>query len=249
MRAWGSGASLPSWARLLHAKRPQLSEIGSRSAVVAALAAKTTRVPPHGADVTRAPHARASMLALVVGMVAYPLPPHSGFHISGQTRGFEGWYHRLTLPEEAASFGFVYSIFDPADTASPRHGVGMQLLADISEGPGSLVRREGPSSRFWADEHALALGHSFSGVTFRKPVAPAVFSRFVTEGFWLSSTLHQGQLGSCRWRYSITPQIGWGGGGGTKQYSTAGWLSALPVFEPHWQVVMAHGLASGVVED
>ena len=27
-----------------------------------------------------------------------------------------------------------------------------------------------------------------------------------------------------------------------------GWLAALPVFEPHWQVVMAHGLASGWIE-
>ena len=28
--------------------------------------------------------------------------------------------------------------------------------------------------------------------------------------------------------------------------SPAGWMTALPVFEPHWQVTMAHGLASGM---
>jgi len=42
--------------------------------------------------------------------------------------------------------------------------------------------------------------------------------------------------------------VGWGGRLGDKQYSTAGWLAAFPVFEPMYQVVMAHGLASGWVE-
>ena len=42
--------------------------------------------------------------------------------------------------------------------------------------------------------------------------------------------------------------MGWGGRLGDKQYSTAGWLAAFPVFEPMYQVVMAHGLASGWVE-
>ena len=30
--------------------------------------------------------------------------------------------------------------------------------------------------------------------------------------------------------------------------STAGWLSSLPVFEPHYQITMAHGLATGWIE-
>ncbi|CAI7846913.1 unnamed protein product [Closterium sp. NIES-54] len=50
-----------------------------------------------------------------------------------------------------------------------------------------------------------------------------------------------------RWRYEVTPIDGWGPRGGT-QLSTAGWLSALPAFEPHWQVCMAMGRASGWVE-
>jgi tocopherol cyclase len=43
----------------------------------------------------------------------------------------------------------------------------------------------------------------------------------------------------------VTPLAGWGGGPGQKQQATAGWLAALPVFEPHWQVLMSHGLATG----
>ena len=30
-----------------------------------------------------------------------------------------------------------------------------------------------------------------------------------------------------------------------RQYSTAGWLASYPVFEPHWQITMAHARASG----
>jgi Tocopherol cyclase len=40
---------------------------------------------------------------------------------------------------------------------------------------------------------------------------------------------------SCRWAFSVEPLDGWGDSGG-QQKATAGWLAALPVFEPHWQV-------------
>jgi len=35
---------------------------------------------------------------------------------------------------------------------------------------------------------------------------------------------------------------------GVPQQSTAGWLSFLPIFEPGWQILMAHGLATGWIE-
>ena len=47
-----------------------------------------------------------------------------------------------------------------------------------------------------------------------------------------------------RWAFSVRPVYGWGDESGV-QKATAGWLAALPVFEPHWQVVQAHGLATG----
>ena len=40
---------------------------------------------------------------------------------------------------------------------------------------------------------------------------------------------------SCEWSFTVEPQCGWGDVGG-RQRPTAGWLAALPVFEPHWQV-------------
>ena len=39
---------------------------------------------------------------------------------------------------------------------------------------------------------------------------------------------------SVKWAYSTRPIYGWGDTG-ADQKSTAGWLAAMPVFEPHWQ--------------
>ena len=44
----------------------------------------------------------------------------------------------------------------------------------------------------------------------------------------------------------ITPTVGWGGDvGKARQYSTAGWLAAFPIFEPHYQVLISNGIAKG----
>ncbi len=39
---------------------------------------------------------------------------------------------------------------------------------------------------------------------------------------------------SCAWDLTIKPMSGWGRNGEPR--ATAGWLSVLSVFEPHWQV-------------
>ena len=185
------------------------------------------------------------LLLSALGPLSYPQPPHSGYHMSGRRTGFEGWYHRLTLPDDA-SFGFIASIFDPADPKSPRHGVGFQLV-----GPDGVLSREGYAAddSFWADEHEFALGYTKSGVKFSRVAPAAAYNRFVQEGFQMSSTRHQGRLadGSADWCFDVTPRVGWGGREGSKQWSTAGWLASLPVFEPHYQILMADGTATGHV--
>lgn len=50
---------------------------------------------------------------------------------------------------------------------------------------------------------------------------------------------------TARWEYSTRPVYGWGDVK-SKQKSTAGWLAAFPVFEPHWQICMAGGLSTGI---
>ena len=85
-----------------------------------------------------------------------------------------------------------------------------------------------------------------------------VFQDTIEEGFQATATWHQGAIrdapGTCpgilpatvpcaKWAFNVRPVYGWGESG-YPQRSTAHWLSSLPVFEPHWQVLMAHGKSS-----
>ena len=70
---------------------------------------------------------------------------------------------------------------------------------------------------------------------FQDPLAPSLLPPLFPRSFI-----------RCRWEFCIEPLAGWGPP--ERQQSTAGWLSALPIFEPHWQVLLAHGEATGWIE-
>ena len=81
---------------------------------------------------------------------------------------------------------------------------------------------------------------------------PEQFTQHIQEGYQATATWHQGSLhepsgASARWEYQIQPAYGWGDANRLQQ-STAGWLSSLQIFEPGWQILMAHGLATGWIE-
>lgn len=178
------------------------------------------------------------------------------------TTVFEGWYWRVTLPGDGQSFALIFSIEDPSGRG-PFSGVGAQVMGP---GDGYICQYVDDVRTFWADPSLLTLG-----ATFRSPVgtppprgilAEAGFNSSVSEGFQASATWQQGRIvaseaatagppmstvPSCRWAFSVRPEAGWGDAG-ARQRSTAGWLASLPVFEPHWQVLMAHGTASGWIE-
>lgn len=63
--------------------------------------------------------------------------------------------------------------------------------------------------------------------------------------FFVLRTNYVETMPSARWEYSTRPIYGWGDVG-SEQLATAGWLAALPVFEPHWQICMASGLSTGI---
>jgi hypothetical protein len=42
---------------------------------------------------------------------------------------------------------------------------------------------------------------------------------------------------NCSWSLTLQPIYGWGDTSARSQKATAGWLSVLSVFEPHWQVI------------
>lgn len=125
------------------------------------------------------------------------------------------------------------------------------VFSTTGMGTGNVVERKGwPASAF-----------KTPNVTNRMMPA-STFDREVGHGFQASATWHQGSLiaddrgaagslkssvSGCRWAFSVNPRIGWGDEG-ERQRATAGWLAALPVFEPHWQVLMADGEATGWIE-
>ncbi|MBE9042612.1 tocopherol cyclase family protein [Oscillatoriales cyanobacterium LEGE 11467] len=178
--------------------------------------------------------------------------PHSGYHWDGiSERFFEGWYYRVTLPEDRQTFAFMYSIEDPIGDR-PYSLSGAQILGPDDE---YLYRRFPDVGQFWAAPDRLGLGHWGTTDLTSSPtfLEASLFDRHVGEGYQGTATWHQGNLQDpetgdrCRWQYAIQPVYGWGDSDGIQQ-STAGWLSFLPIFEPGWQILMAHGLATGWIE-
>ncbi|HLO84984.1 MAG TPA: tocopherol cyclase family protein [Nostocaceae cyanobacterium] len=177
--------------------------------------------------------------------------PHSGYHWNGSSRRFfEGWYFRVTLPEIGQTFAFMYSIEDPIG-GKPYTGGAAQILGPHDE---YLWRTFPDFKTFWASREVLALGH-WGKTNLQTPryLAPSEFNHHIQEGYQATATLNQGIIrdpGSnnyCRWQYEIKPIYGWGNQNSIQQ-STAGWLSFLQIFEPGWQILMAHGLASGWID-
>lgn len=178
--------------------------------------------------------------------------PHSGYHWDGNRRRFfEGWYYRVTLPGDRQTFAFMYSIEDPAGDG-PHSGGSAQILGPDD---GYLCRSFPDPHLFWASRRELALGHWQHPLPTRRPdlLPPKVFDQEISEGYQGTATWHQGKLYSpetrsiAQWQYSIEPVYGWGDADRPQQ-STAGWLSQLQIFEPGWQILMAHGLATGWIE-
>jgi tocopherol cyclase len=177
--------------------------------------------------------------------------PHSGYHWDGRDRRFfEGWYFRLTLPE-AGTFAFMYSIEDPAG-GQPYSGGAAQILGPCDR---YFCRTFPDPSLFWAWPEGLGLGHWRQRLPGQSPrfLFPGEFNHQVGEGYQVTATWHQGHLhdpGSgetVRWEYATDPIYGWGNPNQPQQ-STAGWLSQFQLFEPGWQVLMAHGLSTGWIE-
>ncbi|MGB2924258.1 MAG: tocopherol cyclase family protein [Limnothrix sp.] len=177
-------------------------------------------------------------------------PAHSGYHWDYRTkRFFEGWYFRITLPELNDNFAFMYSIEDPLGNQAYSGGAA-QILGLQDE---YFWRTLPNTDHFWATGDRLGAGHWQNKPTnFTTPqlLAPDVFSKHITEGYQATTTLNQGRLTNpatgevCQWHYETRPVYGWG----IPPKATANWLSFLPIYDPGWQVLLAHGLSTGWIE-
>jgi tocopherol cyclase len=214
---------------------------------------------------------------------AYPQQtPHSGRHflpshpayqrswwrrLWGRRRRFmEGWYYRLTLPDDT-SFAFIVSIEDPGRQKSDLRLACIQV---VGPDDGYLVQSDRDDKKFWAWKHQQGFGCTFAlldplsqakEATSRNPVD---WYATVDSGFQMLPTHCLGRIkghdgtqggvlpgqgvpGSCSFDFSIDPICGWGDVG-SKQKSTGGWLASFAVFEPHWQVTIADGRATGSID-
>jgi tocopherol cyclase len=174
--------------------------------------------------------------------------PHSGCHWDGKRRPFfEGWYYRLTLPPiasatasvNAESIAFMVSLQTPAGSGQGEMPVGFGGAVQILGPQDQLVSRSFPDlSTFWA--HRDRLGHG---------QARGAGGEF----YQASANHHEGCIRIAatgeriRWCFAVEPTYGWGAPH-RRQQSTAGWLSRFLIFEPGWQILMAHGWASGWIE-
>jgi tocopherol cyclase len=162
------------------------------------------------------------------------LPPHAGYHGGLATRQvgpfFEGWYLRI-VTKEGTSFAFIYHIFDPHLLDSRRRGVGLQAIT-----PERTVAVESSDLyRFRADSNELYIRNLFRGGDSFELTKDKAFGRASDADCIVS------------FAFDLKPIVGWGGGAKSRQYSTAGWLAAFPFFEPHYQVLISKGFASGSV--
>lgn len=178
----------------------------------------------------------------------------------------EGWYYRLTIPDEGVSFAIIISIEDPG-TNSPLKLACVQVIGPNDQ---YLVQADRDDTKFWAWKHQQGLGCTFEWNEDRvgaeemskvTALQPAVWREIAESGFQILPTQFNGKIrghdgsmggvldgqgvpGSCDFDFTLEAVCGWGDVAGP-QRSTGGWLSFFSVFEPHWQVTLADARATG----
>ncbi|CAB9523910.1 tocopherol cyclase [Seminavis robusta] len=186
----------------------------------------------------------------------------------------EGWYYRLTLPEDQGnvSFAFIISIEDPGNDKSHLKLACIQVVGPHDE---YLVQADTDDTKFWASKDEQAFGCNFAyNCDQQQQTDQHKYTTSLTKDQWqeqvesgfqvlpnhligkvkghdgtLGGVLEgQGIPGECYFDISIDQVLaGWGDVNAT-QKSTGGWLASFAVFEPHWQVTLADARVSGTVK-
>lgn len=170
-------------------------------------------------------------------------------------RFMEGWYYRLTIPEENVSFAFIISIEDPGTDSKLK----LSCIQVVGPDDSYLVQADRDDSKFWAHKNQQALGCNFRYVSdevseemkYETALTQEQWKENVESGFQILPQQFLGRVdghdgsqggvlpgqgvpGFCEFDFSVEPLCGWG-----SQKSTGGWLASYAVFEPHWQVTLA----------
>lgn len=158
---------------------------------------------------------------------------------------FEGWYLRLTLPNSDKSYAFIFAIEAPS--------LGCIQILDPHD---TLhVLQLPPDSHFKSSESAWTLSHwgyvsplslvnQPGGDKF--DVTPWYTSRYLMQGWHVDALASHGYFVSggqqIQWAFDYQPSLSWGSRGQGRHTGT--WLANFSIFEPGYQVLMAHGQVS-----
>lgn len=180
----------------------------------------------------------------------------------------EGWYYRLTLPENGVSFAFISSIEDPG--LRPQSGIRLACIQVIGPDDEYVIQADRDDTLFWAWKKQQGFGCTFSykkdydkeNSKFFTALDKDKWEEMVESGFQFLPDRAMGRVmgrngrvggvleapydQACNFNFTIHPICGWGDVG-RRQKSTGGWLSSFVAFEPHWQVTMADARATGSV--
>ena len=192
-----------------------------------------------------------------------------------RSRFTEGWYYRLTIPNTTDSFAFIVSIEDPKPIKSDLTLVCIQIVGP-KDGYLVQADTEDSKFWAWKDQQGLGCNFEYQphvssdNLNYLTALDPEDWKDAVLSGFqilptrWLGKIRGhdgtmggvlegQGVSGSCDFDFTVTPLCGWGDAPTVSdkrsppQKSTGGWLASFRVFEPHWQVTMADGRATGTI--
>ena len=151
-----------------------------------------------------------------------PENPEDGYHFDGESEPYyEGWYHKVSLPDDGESFFFIYGLINPKpDTSYPREvflycARGTTLEVAHRSFPLEDVR----ASRKHRD---VQLGSGARTTALR-------YAGEVDEGD------HQ-----CSWDIDLADSTAWTG--------TMGWMTGTEGMETSWTVGNFTAAASGFVE-
>lgn len=168
-------------------------------------------------------------------------PPNSHSHyVSNQKKipYFEGWFLRAVLPN-GDSFAFIYAI----------ESLGKGCVQVIDPSDTLHIGQLDSNSVFHASKKRWELSHwghrppylpkpsNYPALETNQPVLQGwQVDYFGTHGSMYTESTN------VQWKLDYQPTLGWGTRGTGRHTGT--WLASFPVFEPGYQVLMAHGYVS-----
>lgn len=199
--------------------------------------------------------AGADHLLATAQSVSVSSSPHSKSHFSRRPRSsnrpfFEGWYLRAVLPDTSQSFAFMFSV-----EANSSGNVGTVQFVGPDDKP-HIHQVQGDLSGFSASQEILQMCHwsRASRAQGRPRLCDLAFiDKQHSAGYHLSSSHCSGQIPTSDseasaaqnlvWDVDFLPVLSWGERN-QKARCTATWVSRFPLFEPGYQILMAHGIAT-----